>query len=146
MLCCSGLTGRREGAAGAFLSSPALLLYCGGWNTTDVAASRPRAGFIKGDFTVVCLIYLHLAYHCHGTAGEYLASCEQVEAGGSWDQAGPAMVKHRAFHSMAATSGAVFAFGGYNDYQAIFSWHNRPIYLTSHLCRACWSTSSSSTR
>ena len=67
-------------------------LLCGGWETTDVAASKPKQSFISG---------------------EYYKSCERMNNAGSWDKnPGLDMVRHRAFFSMAASADGIFAFGG----------------------------------
>ena len=67
---------------------------CGGWQTTNVAMSSQKSGYIKGS---------------------YLNSCEGIKSKGEdWEASAVTMVKHRAFFSMAATESAIFAFGGKN--------------------------------
>ena len=68
-----------------------VVIMCGGWQTTDVALSNSKSGYIKGN---------------------YLNTCESMKKGLQWEDSSLTMVKHRAFFSMAATKDAIFAFGG----------------------------------
>jgi len=95
-------TEKREGAAGAYLSSGDVAVLCGGWQTTSVAMSSSRSGYIKG---------------------EYLNSCECIKkTADDRDLSTVKLVKHRAFFSMAATDNSIFAFGGYNNYQGMLEY------------------------
>jgi len=92
-------TEKREGAAGAFHKSLGKALICGGWLTTDIAASSRRSGYTKG---------------------VYLNTCEDVKSSaGAWEASSASLVKHRAFFSMSTAGDAIFAFGGYNNYQGM---------------------------
>jgi len=94
-------TGKREGAAGGFLSSKDVAIMCGGWQTADISLSNTKIGYIKGN---------------------YLNTCEWIKKGLKWEESSATMIKHRAFFSMAATENAIFAFGGYNNYQGMLEY------------------------
>ena len=67
-------------------------LICGGWQTTDIAASSRRSGYTKG---------------------VYLNTCEDVKnSAGAWEASSASLVKHRAFFSMSTAGDAIFAFRG----------------------------------
>ena len=74
------------------LAGTQLAVLCGGWETTDRDNSDPKKSYF---------------------VGEFFKSCEKMTAGSNWDKDNTIdMINTRAFHSMVATDGGIFAFGG----------------------------------
>ena len=76
------------------LAGTQLAVLCGGWETTDRDNSDPKKSYF---------------------VGEFFKSCEKMTAGSNWDKDNTIdMINTRAFHSMVATDGGIFAFGGWD--------------------------------